>query len=221
MSSATRMRSDFDRAAPCGSGTGAGSAVRDDAPLEQSQDRVQQGRVLDRLGQLRQQPGGLRIGIGNRKAGGQQHLLEARTAQVIERTGQLQPVHSGHVKVQDCQVAGISALRPLQRLVRMTGVTHLHAPVLQLPLENMAIRVVVIDDPGPHAGQGLRITGLPPHPGAFRGQGRDEAEMESRSAAELAFRPDLASHESPRGVCRWPGPGRCRRTRGGSRRPPG
>ena len=192
-------------------GRGAGDGVG----REHRDDRVEQRRGLDRLGELLRD--GVAPALARADGGEDEHRdrwLRRATGEVAHRLGQLDPVEVRHVEVEDREVEPLARARPGERLQRRPRVRGDHPPARDLGPDDPAVRLVVVDDEDAAAGELLgrdgrcghdagRLVGAEPEvergalaldAGAVRGQrpvhqlGEPAADREPEARAAIAAR---------------------------------
>ena len=123
---------------------GAAAALRRGLAGQQSDQRIEELRLVDRLAEISvEEPFGV---AGFAPAERAEEHERQRGAAPANLPGQRDAVHLRHVHVEDREVERIARLDPAQRLVRRFGVARVHAPFAALQREHAPVGGIVVDD---------------------------------------------------------------------------
>ena len=111
---------------------------------DQGDQRVEELRLAERLGQKGAEQGG--VGLGLAQAERAEQDQRQRRGDVTDGPGEVAPVHLGHVHVEDRQIEGLAGPQPPQRLMRRGGIACERTPLAGLKPQDPPVRVIVVDN---------------------------------------------------------------------------
>ena len=170
---------------------GAAGAHR--SARQQRDQRVEQLALVQRFGQRGgEQP----VGVFSRRPSELNSTSGSVVPGLADARGQRGAVHARHVHVDDGQIEG-SSLQHFQRLLRVVGVLHRHAPLRRLQRQDAPVGGVVVYHQQPLADEcGLRALQQAPRARGHLGRARGDGEVEACPTARPgAFDPHRAAHQ--------------------------